>query len=291
MSDVDGSILDGNPEVTNTETQTINQDGPIKVVNGNATPPAPNLTWMDGLPEEMKGFVQNKGWQSPQHIAESYRNLEKMIGQKGQPIPADDDAEGWNKFYNSLGRPEKAADYKFDLPAEYNPELVNFFSQAAHKVGLSKKQADAFLEGYLDFENSFREEAVKRQEINISAAQGALKQEWGNKYQENINLAARAVTAIGLDKTAQIALEESMGQAAFAKVFQKIGEAICSEDSTPSNTQVGGFGPITPAAAQARKDELMSREDWVTSYMNGDAHKVREMDELNKAIIAGRPKG
>lgn len=287
MADENGSVVNtGNPAGDNAGADG-NAQAQAAVPQAASQPPS----WLDGLSDELKGVVQVKGWQGPGQVVESYRNLEKMVGQKGQPIPADDDAEGWNKFYNSLGRPEKPEDYKFDLPQEYNPDLVNFFSQAAHKVGLSKKQADAFLEGYLDFEHAYREEVVKRNDVSVAAAQSDLRQEWGEKYAANINLAARAVKAIGLEQDAQLALENSMGQAAFARVFQKIGQAICSEDSTPSNTAHGGFGPLTPAAAQARKEELLSRQDYVDSYMRGDPHKVREMEELNRQIVAGRPQG
>lgn len=297
MSEVNGSVLTGNPESGNpaANPSPAPEDGtpPVTVTaSGVNTDPPPDTGWLDALPEELKGFAQNKAWKSPEHAVESYRNLEKMMGQKTRAVPADDDAAGWEKFYNDMGRPEKPADYKFDLPSEYNPDLVDFFSNAAHKVGLSKKQADAFLEQYLDFENAFRVERGKQQDTRVAAAQGELRQEWGAKYDENINLAARGAKAVGLEQAEQLALEDAMGQAQFAKVFQRIGLALCGEDNTPNNVQGGrGFGVLTPAAAQARVDELFSRPDYMQAYLAGDKAKKDEITALYEQIAAGRGQG
>ena len=245
---------------------------------------------MDALSDEEKAFAGNKAWKTPQHILESYRNLEKHLGAKVRTVPADDDAEGWNKFYNELGRPETPDGYKFDLPEEYNPELVKFYQDAAHKHGLTKKQADGFLMAYMDFENTVREEMAKQQDVKVMAAQQELKQEWGAKYEENLNLALRGAKTLGLEQTEILALENAMGQTKFAKVFQQIGQALCAEDGTPTQTQSGGggFGVRTPAQAQARIDELLGRPDYWEAYSKGDRAKVEEINTLYAQVAQGR---
>ena len=246
---------------------------------------------MNELGDELKGFVDNKAWKTPKDMAESYRNLEKLVGQKGKPIPAADDAEGWEKFYNELGRPENPDGYKLDLPQEYNPELVKFFREAAHKSGLNDKQAAAFMERYLDFEHAFMEERVKQVETRVTAAQSELRQEWGAKYDANINLAKRGADALGLEQQEILALEESMGQTKFARMFQRIGLALCGEDTTPNVQGNSGFGVRTPAQAQARVDELLGRPDYAKAYMDGDKTKMAEINALYEQIAAGRGQG
>ena len=291
----------GSAAVAGNPAKSVNNvtppDGGEPVVKVNApgvnTEGAPDLSWMDALSDEEKAFAGNKAWKTPQHILESYRNLEKHLGAKGRAIPAEDDAEGWNKFYNELGRPEKAEDYKFDLPEEYNPEAVKFYQEAAHKAGMTKKQADAFLMDYMDFENRLREEHAKQLDIKVLAAQQELKQEWGVKYDENLNLALRGAKTLGLEQAEILALESAMGQTKFAKVFQQIGQALCAEDVTPTQTQSGsgGFGVRTPAQAQARIDELLSNPEYSKAYLNGDPHKMREMSALYEQVAAGRGQG
>lgn len=299
MSEVEtgSAVVAGNPaENANTVTQPESATGGDAGVKVNApgvdTRPAPDTSWMDALGDDVKGFVANKAWKEPKDVVESYRNLEKMLGAKGRTLPADDDAEGWNKFYNELGRPETPDGYKFDLPEEYNPEAVKFYQTAAHKAGMTKKQADAFLMDYLDFENSVREEHAKQQDTKVFAALQELKQEWGAKYDENLNMAKRGATALGLEQSEILAMESAMGQTKFAKVFQQIGQALCKEDVTPSQTQSsGGFGVRTPAQAQARIDELMANPEYSKAYLNGDPHNVREMSALFEQVAAGRGQG
>lgn len=290
----------GSADVAGNPAESVNNvtppDGGEPVVKVNApgvnTDPAPDLSWMDALSDEEKAFAGNKAWKTPQHILESYRNLEKHLGAKVRTVPADDDAEGWNKFYNELGRPETPDGYKFDLPEEYNPELVKFYQDSAHKHGLTKKQADGFLMAYMDFENTVREEMAKQQDVKVMAAQQELKQEWGAKYEENLNLALRGAKTLGLEQTEILALESAMGQTKFAKVFQQIGQALCAEDVTPTQTQSsGGFGVRTPAQAQARIDELLSNPEYSKAYLNGDPHKMREMSALYEQVSAGRGQG
>lgn len=288
----------GSADVAGNPAESVNNvtppDGGEPVVKVNApgvnTDPAPDLSWMDALSDEEKAFAGNKAWKTPQHILESYRNLEKHLGAKVRTVPADDDAEGWNKFYNELGRPETPDGYKFDLPEEYNPELVKFYQDAAHKHGLTKKQADGFLMAYMDFENTVREEMAKQQDVKVMAAQQELKQEWGAKYEENLNLALRGAKTLGLEQTEILALENAMGQTKFAKVFQQIGRALCAEDGTPTQTQSGGggFGVRTPAQAQARIDELLGRPDYWEAYSKGDRAKVEEINTLYAQVAQGR---
>ena len=285
----------GNPaESVNNVTPPEGGEPVVKVnAPGVNTDGAPDLSWMDALSDEEKAFAGNKAWKTPQHILESYRNLEKHLGAKVRTVPADDDAEGWNKFYNELGRPETPDGYKFDLPEEYNPELVKFYQDAAHKHGLTKKQADGFLMAYMDFENTVREEMAKQQDVKVMAAQQELKQEWGAKYEENLNLALRGAKTLGLEQTEILALENAMGQTKFAKVFQQIGQALCAEDGTPTQTQSGGggFGVRTPAQAQARIDELLGRPDYWEAYSKGDRAKVEEINTLYAQVAAGRGQG
>lgn len=288
----------GSADVAGNPAESVNNvtppDGGEPVVKVNApgvnTDPAPDLSWMDALSDEEKAFAGNKAWKTPQHILESYRNLEKHLGAKVRTVPADDDAEGWNKFYNELGRPETPDGYKFDLPEEYNPELVKFYQDSAHKHGLTKKQADGFLMAYMDFENTVREEMAKQQDVKVMAAQQELKQEWGAKYEENLNLALRGAKTLGLEQTEILALENAMGQTKFAKVFQQIGQALCAEDGTPTQTQSGGggFGVRTPAQAQARIDELLGRPDYWEAYSKGDRAKVEEINTLYAQVAQGR---
>ena len=78
----------GSADVAGNPAESVNNvtppDGGEPVVKVNApgvnTDPAPDLSWMDALSDEEKAFAGNKAWKTPQHILESYRNLEKHLG-------------------------------------------------------------------------------------------------------------------------------------------------------------------------------------------------------------------
>ena len=86
-------------------------DTAAPVVTETPAAPAAPADWTAGLPEEMKGYVQNKGFKDPSAVVESYRNFEKLMG-----VPQDrmiklpekaEDKAAWDSIYNRLGRPEK----------------------------------------------------------------------------------------------------------------------------------------------------------------------------------------
>ena len=65
-------------------------------------------TWTSGLGEDSLAYVQNKGWESPENMLESYRSLEKFAGGSKSLVElpgVDADEETMSAFYDRLGRP------------------------------------------------------------------------------------------------------------------------------------------------------------------------------------------
>jgi len=77
---------------------------------------ADNGGWADSLPDDLRQVVLNKGWREPSDALKSYRHLEEFLGAeksgRGIVLPkSEDDAEGYARLYQALGRPESAGDY------------------------------------------------------------------------------------------------------------------------------------------------------------------------------------
>ena len=86
------------------------------------------------------------GWRKHKHAA-------AMVGlDKGQVLrmpKGADDAEGLAAVWNALGRPEKADGYGLAAPVDaVTPETITAFAAEAHKLGLSKAQAEGVLAFY-----------------------------------------------------------------------------------------------------------------------------------------------
>lgn len=90
--------------------------------------------------------------------------------------------------------PEKPDDYEFSLPQGYegNEERLNAFRQRAFNLGLSQEQFTDLLNWDIesDIENA---NAIAKARANaLKETETHLKQEWGDKYEENVEIARNA---------------------------------------------------------------------------------------------------
>ena len=115
--------------------------------NTPAAPPVAAPNWLDGADEVTVGYVQNKGWEKPTQVLESYRNLEKLMGadRAGNTVilpKPDATPEEFGKFYDRLGRPSDAAGYKLQVPQGGDPEFAKIAGNWFHESGLTAKQGE-----------------------------------------------------------------------------------------------------------------------------------------------------
>ena len=284
MSDVHGSVLSGNPGNPGEVTPPAAQP-PV-------TPPAGGDDWRSGFDEQQRGFIDNKGWAGPADMLESYRNLESFVGakagDKGIVLPESmDDAEGWNEVFAKLGRPEKADGYQYAFPDGHDPEFAGWVKETFHAAGLSDQQLKTVADKYVEMESRLMEQRVEGFKTQAAQAVDRLRMDWGQAFQQNLHLAGRAVSTLGIDDDARAAIEEALGSERFAKTFLQIGQALCKEDSAPEGEHDSRFA-LSPAAAQERLSERMADESFVKRYLNGESTALAEMERLHKAVAAGK---
>lgn len=148
------------------------------------------------------------------NVAKAYVNLEKMP--RGVAVPKDDaKPEEWDSFYEKIGRPKTPAEYGLDIKVPegiaWSPEAQATVTAKLHAAGLTKKQAQVVVQGYL-------EEAVKGntalQQIaakSRSDAEKTMRDEWGGLADMNISLVQRAVAEFGGDEFRQHLDESGLG--------------------------------------------------------------------------------
>lgn len=269
-----------------------------------APAPAPSdaaFSWdKAGLDTDTLGWVQTKGFKDPASTVHAYRNLEKLIGAGPDrliQLPKDDTPEAWNAVYDKLGRPKDASEYKLPVPEGQSGDFAKVASGWMHKHGLNPRQAQGLATEWNDFIKT-QQTTQRSQQVEQDAAQGvALKQEWGQAYDQNVNLAKRAIGEVLkgsdgkplLDAAALDKLDGALGHATVMKLLHTIGTKLGVDDKPIGMDQQGGgsFGPMTPAAAAYRKQELMKDSAWVKAWNDGDSAKQREMLHLNKILAGG----
>jgi hypothetical protein len=260
-------------------------------------------TWYDGADADTVGFIQNKKWDNPLKVINDYRNLEKFHGVPADQLvklPKQDDVAAWDAVYNKLGRPEAPDKYgkdglKLVEGFSIDDSKLNAFDALAHKAGLTKTQRDMVYNGYFESEAKSLAGSQEADAQEKSLQEAALKKEWGNKYDERVELARRAFRAFvpqGVDpESVAAAFESSMGVAITAKMFANLADKM-AEDTFKSNN--GGsdraFG-YTKEQAVNDKNTLMSElKADVTrlgNYNRGIGPDYDKMARLNKMIAEG----
>lgn len=249
---------------------------------GGVNNPAPNASgnWWDGFQDnELKGYVQNKGWKDPADLAVGYKNLEKLLGAEKMPMPKGaDDAEGWNRVYDALGRPKSADGYKLSVPEGDDGAFAKMAAGKFHELGLTSKQAEGLAAWYNEQGSGRMNEMQQQQAAKAEADMQSLKQEWGAAFDENVEYGRRAAREYGLNAEKLSALENSLGTSEMLKLMATIGRAQGESDFVTSSS--GNTFGMTPSAAQQRISALRADKTWTAKYISGDADARSEMQRL-----------
>jgi len=255
----------------------------------NATQPIaePNASdWMSGAPEDLSGFVQNKGWKSPIDAVEGYRNLEKHLGVPAEKIirlPDFDKAEKteMDSFYTKLGRPLTPEQYEVEVPQGMDTSFAEAAKTKFHEIGLSKSQA-AELAKWNNAQVAAQMEAQEAQfKSRIEADTAALQHEWGAAFDKKVMAANAAAEAFGADKDFISKMVRAVGPAETNRFFANIAEKM-GEDTFIGSTSGTVSGVMTPGQAQAKISSLMADREWSAKYLNGNTEARMEMERLHK---------
>jgi hypothetical protein len=274
-----------------------------------AQPPAaePEKPWYEGLPTDKYAYIQNKGWQSPADVLESYTNIEKTLG-----LPADARAdallvapkadapeEARTAFLEKATKgfvPETPEGYGFDklVPDGVEPPpILSEAAAAAHAAGLPAPLASKFIGQML--------EADKKAEAAFDAQSVTdlkdLAAEYGDKFDDNMELGRRALRAAkeqaGLGDEAIPQIERAIGTKAMLKLFATFGKNMTelpAPDGTKSADGAAQF-QTSPAAARAKIEALKQDSAFMARYLSpnpGMKQKaIDEMEALQKIAAGG----
>ena len=306
MTTENASALTANPAGQPPSNNAAANTPPVAPPNNAATPPASPVappaappaggSWLDKLDPEIKTWAESKGWKSPDTadpaaIAQSYFNLEKLFGadKAGRTVqlPKDEtDTAALDAIYDKLGRPKDATGY--DIKVDGADE--NFLGVAKgwfHKAGLLPKQAQMVAELYRAAE---LDAVQKVQQMHADEVEG-LQKEWGQQYEQRVEIAKHGVKAAGLDDAAVKAIEAAMGPGRAAKMFEFFGRNYveAGPPGTDTRTSNPGFAQHTPATAKAKMDALYADKNFMDRYNHGDpkirAQAMAEMDALAKLAV------
>ena len=252
--------------------------------------------WTSGFNDELKGYVTSKGFKDPASVLESYRNSESLIGKlKGVGseriigLPEKADAPEWKDIWNKLGTPKEAKEYQFEMPKEGGDEKFTEWAKTTmHKLNVPRSQAEGLIKEWNAYMGTKQQETQTGYQTQIAQQDEALKTEWGQAYEQNINLGKSAVREFGFTAEVVDALEKSMGYSGVMKLMHTLGSKV-GEDNFVGSGGGGadgsfGGGKLSPGQATAEISAKMNDSDFQRRLIAGEQIANDEWTRLHKFL-------
>lgn len=264
-----------------------NPDGGGQVASTAGSQQSP---WYQEFPEDVRGLVETKGWQSPVDAIQSYTNLEKFLGAdkagRGLILPKDDaTADEWGQVYDKLGRPKDAAGYNLPVPDGTDGAFAQEAAGKFHELGLTAKQAQQLTEWFNDKSSGAMSDMQTQQVQSAEQQMSELQKEWGKEFDANIESGRRAARQFGVGEDMLNKMENALGTKDMLKFFSNIGKGV-GEDAFIEGSSGGKFG-MSPEAARVRVNNLKQDPAWTAKYLGGDANAKAELERLMRAGYPG----
>lgn len=255
----------------------------------------PNQTpaWTDSLPEDLKGFALNKGWDSGEKALVGYRELEKFVGADkagravvlpGESATPEEQAE----FHRRIGVPAAADGYKIEVPADFPDQTFAATAQGLlHKHHIPKANGEAFMADVLATIQAGQGTESAAELQRFQAEEAALKDGWGADFGKNIDIAKRGAKKLGFSDEIIDQLEAKAGFAGVIKALHAAG-VMLGEGRFVDSGGAGGdvAGAETLEQLQARRSSLVHDKAWSQRYHANEPTARREYDELNRKIAS-----
>jgi hypothetical protein len=209
-------------------------------------------------------------------LTSSFVSLEKLLGGEKVPLPGKDATpEDWGKFWNKLGRPEKADGYELakpkDLPdAAWDNEAGNEFKKLAHEAGLTREQFAKCVEWEAARVAKGMQDMAARTEAEKQGCIEALEKKWGLQFDRRVESAARLAEQLD-PALAHDAL--FMNNARFIEVMAKVADMIAERPLGPGARDGAGFASASEQIKKIQGDKNHP-------YWKGDPAAVAQVSML-----------
>lgn len=281
---------EGGSATTNTTatTGTTNGTTPPPVTNGAGTSTPPS--WTEKFTPEQKGYIENKGFKEPGDMLTSYQNFEKLIGvpkERVLKLPENPDAPEWTEVYDKLGRPKNPTDYGIKPGDGDGPEFAEWAAKSFHELGLNKTQGEKLANKWSEFFKSAETAHKKAIDDKALIEEQSLKKEWGNAFDQEMQVAKQAAKAFGVDDEIANTLEKTIGFGKTMKFLNNVGKKMGESQFIDGQGVANSSFITSPHGAQQRLNQLMSDPVWSKNYLEGSHKEKSEMERLQKIIASG----
>ena len=161
-------------------------------------PGSDSLGWRAGLPDDLKQDESFVPFKTVGDFAKAHKETAAKVkdyeGKLANSIPKlgeNATPEEREKFYTSLGRPDKPEGYEFVGEDKAAPEWTKAYKDAMHRMGVPKAMAKELSEFNSNMINKMVEQHNAKILDENSKATAILKAELGDKYDASVELVSR----------------------------------------------------------------------------------------------------
>ena len=281
------------PATVTPASQTMTTTTPTATTSTTAatttTPSADPAPWTSALSEDARAFVATKGFKDPAALLDSYRNFEKLHGvpqDRLLKLPENMDSPEGRAILEKMGLPKTAADYGFEKYApKEDPKAMDKVAAAFHEAGVPRAAAEKFVLKMQAEQVAAQTAAKENHAAMITQGDTALKKEWGQAYDQNLNIAKQGVNALGLDGKTLDALESIQGREKLFKMLHKIGAGIGEATFVAGRPAADGI--LAPEQARSKIRDLMVDKAFVSRMAQGDKDAKSQWQKLHEMAHPG----
>ena len=281
------------------ETPPETEQAPVATVPASLVSADGSLVdgWHSQAPEGYEDLREDKSLSTIKNVfalGRSYVHVRKQVPMDKMPRPNENwgDAD-WEDFHKAGGRPDTAADYG-DLPApeHWNDKLLPWdkvksdWQETFHRIGLSKKQADAIREQNDTHDAAYSLALANAETERNTQLWDRLHDKWGGAYDQRVARGTKAIErGTGDDEGFyQRVLEKVNGSIDLIELMANI------EDGFSEHDQVAIPRIDIPSDIQSQITELMadprynSRDKAVRQPLISKIMRLREQMAKDKQI-------
>lgn len=236
-------------------------------------------SWIDGLPDDLKGSPSLRRYKDPSELAKGYTELEKKLGQ-GFRVPGKDaDQKEWDALYKAIGVPESIDKYEITPPDDipFDEDSKNRLLNQALRMKLTGAQVNELIKAYGEDVKLSMEERKE----TFAKAEEYLKEQYRGNFDRNLAIAQRALKAHDPDGTLTSLLDETgLGNHPnIVNLFYTVGKSMVEDGMIPG--EVAGVHTKELALKKIAEIEADAKHPYHRSKAGDPIHtEVTKLYEL-----------
>ena len=220
--------------------------------------------WRSMIPEEIRDHKSLAHFTDVGAMAKSLVNAQSMIGADKVAIPGKHATdEDWGEVWRKLGRPDTPDGYELtnEMPEgiEQNDDMLNWFRNTVHEIGLTPSQAQKLLGGY----NQFMGTQIGADEGQVEQLRETteieLKKEYGAAFADRVSNGNAVMQEFGSEGLTELQMADGRllgDHPEIIKMMVNVGEFINSKIGEDVLAGTKSSGGLAPDDARAKLQEI-----------------------------------